>query len=41
MAMDGCNSVYAIYYTRRCSVFNKAYTFIYDDGNGDCTPLIG
>ena len=38
--MDGCNSVYIIYYARRCPVYDTPHTFIYVNGNGVRTSLM-
>jgi len=39
--MDECSSVYIIHYARRCSIYDTTHTFIYENGNGVRTPLIG
>ena len=38
--MDECNSVYIIYYARRCPVYDTPHTFIYENGNGVRTSLM-
>jgi len=38
--MDGCNSVYIIYYACRCPVYDTPHAFIYENSNGVRTPLM-